>query len=221
MRLHSLFEREREAINIIDAIKNGYLFDGEMYRIETEQDLFHCIQVMGYNVDPLGDGKFSYVYRGSRNEVVMKLSRTPAAYSEDKWWDWAKLSKEPARKNPMFPKMYYINALKHEATGQPIGIAFLEYVHVNKDKLDDLALEMGFSKFSEIIEEVQRRANNRLAESYNNLQTYLKEFYIDIDDLISFIKNAQQFGFVDIHSGNVGYRKDGSFVIFDPVSIDV
>lgn len=227
-------ERKVHVAAIKSMLESGYFPDYksfETYIYKDKPDVFRAI----------GSGFFSIVFDhrdSSRNgEFVMKVSHTG---QDDGYKEFIPVAQKYAAANSLFPKIEYF----YEFPGGEF-VVFLERVTVGDNAIERLFLPLAeklwnktkfFTRFQEVKQkygffgffsfEIFGRVKwdpkfnpRQKASGYNYLIEAAKLLNVSHDQLFDYIVKTIHLGRRwDLHNGNVGYRKDGSWVFFDPIA---
>lgn len=196
--------------------------NGEVIEINNYDDFVNYYLMFATEATKIGKGSFSDAYASKDKQWVLKAANTEDWY--DPFHDYVALAQKSAGKNSLLPKILW--------SGEKWQRKFviLEYVNVFA-KLDPIPI---LSKtypntthpgtyFTRDLQMLAYGEHDRLLRSVMEVDKVLKSYkssykdYMDWVDLCS--KNLEVFpNGADIHSYNMGVRKDGSLVIFDPVA---
>ena len=179
----------------------------------------------------LGEGFFSVVYAsGTDPEFIMKVPRSSGSRKgdiyPDAWTDFAKIAKQAADKNPLYPKIEFF----HEF-GNNDFVAFIEVLNmVPESKLDNESgtiytrtvdkstYRFKDPMFSDVMSGVRDFFMKSSSEFELLANEFMKLFGISAVHLDEFFNSIAKLGKLDLHAANVGFRKNGQIVLFDPVA---
>ncbi len=174
------------------------------------------------------EGNFSLVFKSpSSNEFVLKLSTK----GYDVWPKYAQMVSENElyKTNPLFPVIPkpYFKILPNGGLNGNAAIGFIEYLEMDKTEIQ--------AHLHKAVEELPDRSSSIYAADpfiegwyeYEEkgtspiLDAICKYFKIDPVHMIDFFNkvNPLNTGFrsMDLHAANIGYRKNGEIVLFDPL----
>jgi hypothetical protein len=143
--------------------------------------------------------------------------------------------------NPLFPKIeprYFRELLAFSHAKYYGAIAFIEKLYVSSQRSDKLAnkairnsrkmlgepipdvkdcgslFEYGYYEYLDFSGKAGLLITN-ICEAFNINEQYLLEFYGTIQELKAIGGHSMM---LDMHSKNIGFRRDGSVVFFDPIN---
>lgn len=171
-----------------------------------------ALQAKGFEL--LGSGAFSTVYGYPGKDRVIKVTHRPHT---DGWLDYTHWAAQKGYAGRFAPQIYSYKLIKSKSPTKPgslweyatdpngFGVAVMERLDLEMNKVapdhDANTINVLFS---------QAMRDNKLAHKF--LATVDPEFPKFAVELMTEYK-----GHLDIHGGNIMLRKDGSFVVTDPV----
>jgi hypothetical protein len=227
MKLDALFENQNQISQIVSKFTNGTLSSIEEISQYLKKD---------FGMTDIKSGQLSTAFINPSNQTfVVKISNDKSP--SDPFWGFIKKYQNEYQNNSIFPVIYaqgVINGFKY---------CIMEYLWLRADKLDDTAYEMGYKTFSRVMMIFYLRKDvimTTLARNIPPLRDHsiqeitkkieyivLQEFKIDVKKLDDFLNKAEGHAGIsgyeatnswfDIHANNVGFRRNGEFVIFDPI----
>jgi hypothetical protein len=222
MRLQELFERADQANEVIGILQTGLTVDSNSNIVDISSDLqFQDFLKKNYQVNEIGSGAYSVVHLGSEGaDFVLKSSHSGKSAHYDRWYRFAKIAKSN-QQNSLMPKILFAG---EPAWNSQLKYGILEYLSMRQaDELNEIALDaFGFSDFfyamSESREFYMMPAHARIPKKAQQVESFLDALKINPREFEAFVRAVDPNGNFDVHDGNIGWRKDGSAVIFDPVS---
>jgi len=214
-----LNERAREA-NIIAAVmqRGNYINQNlEEVQIKTFQDFMRFINER-FTVRDVGEGAFSVAKVGSKKaDFVLKVSKGERVAASDSWPGFAKMAMKKHKTDSLYPKILALKEYDSEKFGF-FTVGLIEFLDIDENR----AARAGVSpRRMNIFKElwIQHTKGTLSKVEYETTERDVQGFFgVPFKQLGKFLVDIAPIGKQDIHDGNVGWRKNGEFVIFDPTS---
>lgn len=167
-------------------------------------------------------GMFSFM-RGFPKEFVLKVSR-PDLTDKDSWGRFVPIANKKFAKNKLFPMIFAHLELENADGGQPVDVSMIEYLTVDPKSDRSKEIQRACGAVVEMFDTYGTDGPDpdEDEEDFEDFESYLDDLDdLGIDqnsfkDMYNTLYKGRRFEY-DIHTGNVGYRADGSVCIFDPV----
>lgn len=185
-----------------------------------------------YRIKKIGEGEFSDVYLvrpkslsgllvGFKKEFVLKITKE-VTYEDavDSQAQFVKIVRDSRGRNMLYPIITHFMTLESKS-GKEIDITVMEYLKVwGPGTSRATALLQRYGQLIDDLGYEEPHEDHEDFEEYEELVDDLDhEFNVSREDLLDF--HATLYGeynlSYDVHARNIGFRKDGSLVIFDPV----
>lgn len=189
-----------------------------------------------YQLEPLGAGSYARVYVARRrtpvdfmlrdvpvpSDFVLKIGRDDIG-ERDRQSKFVPVARAKFPTNKLFP-MIYAHFELPRANGHPIDVTIQEYVEVLPSSKAATTIAAAADQIYDIYKEWGTngpdpdQAEEEYYE-YQDLISDLEDYGIteeDWADLHETLYFSGPFDF-DIHKDNIGFRRDGSITIFDPI----
>ena len=194
-------------------------------------------------VTPIGEGFYGIAYQGKAGYAVLKISQPHSSGATQVLKSFYKLCQEKNNANPFFPRVYLygfktdnsfwvlLENLKVGTENRPLIIStfgITKGVDIESSNWKTNSIKLSLSDVAEDIKDflTQKyfpRSNYKDIEEMKNNNERTSEQKKNFDLLVDFIKQIinqkleQKFNF-DLHVKNIGVRKNGQLVFFDPVA---
>jgi hypothetical protein len=189
-----------------------------------------------YRIKRIGQGSFSDVYLvrpksmagllvGFKKDFVLKITKENNSDHDDVdgQAQFVKVVRDNKGRNMLYPIITHFMTLDSKS-GKEIDITVMEYLKVDGDSNKTKAATGLLQRYARLIDELgyeEPHEDHEDFEEYEELvDDFDHEYGVQRDDLLDF--HASLYGDLDleydIHAWNIGFRKDGSLVIFDPVA---
>ena len=230
MKLINLFEEEHlENLAKILSGNKTYMFDGKKRTIHTFNDLRRYLARHNFKIKFVGSGLFSkgFLIESTNEKYILKISKNNGYYRNDGWFNFARYAKNKQH-NPLFPKILYTGEILTSYLNQTVGIGLVEYLNIpnNTEKLANKIRKIFYyiiqKEFN--VTTIDPDVFKMMTEKEDEMFNYLKANNITLEDAVEFceviIECFNEFKVLDIKSQNIGFRKNGQIVFFDPVAFN-
>lgn len=188
-----------------------------------------------YRIKRIGQGAFSDVYlvrpksmagllAGFKKDFVLKITRESTDRGDvDSQAKFVKTVRDNRGRNMLYPIITHFMTLDSKS-GQDINITVMEYLKVDGDSSKNKTATSMLQRYARLIDDLGYEEPHEDHEDFDEYEELVDdlnhEFGVQRDDLLDF--HGSLYGDLDlaydIHVWNIGFRKDGSLVIFDPVA---
>jgi hypothetical protein len=225
MRLHQLYERRQQAVEIVGVLQTGRVItDAGMMEIDSNEKFQQYLKNT-YQIKELGKGFYSIAHRGAGgHEFVIKWHKDPRTGALDAWYRFAEVAKKKYVTNTLYPEILFAGKPAW-ATQSNIQFAILEHLDIRSEvELNELSTEIlgqGTKlEFKVGMQWAMETAKKGFKTSDSDtVRHFFDVLNIDPDEIAEFAQDISNLGgFPDVHPGNIGWRKNGQTVIFDPIS---
>lgn len=188
-----------------------------------------------YRIKKIGQGEFSDVYLvrpksmsgllvGFKKDFVLKITKEVTDHSDvDGQAQFVKIVRDNRGRNMLYPIITHFMTLDSKS-GKEIDITVMEYLKVDDGSSRTREAASLLQRYAELIDDLgyeEPHEDHEDFEEYEELVDDLDhEFNVSREDLLDF--HATLYGeydlSYDVAPQNIGFRKDGSLVIFDPVA---
>jgi hypothetical protein len=206
MRYQHIFERVDQAVAIQGILQTGmYVDDRGSFTTINSDDEFEDYLYQNYDLVPVGSGVFSIVKAGAGGrDFVIKMSLSARRAVSDNWYSFAKVAQANTH-NSLFPQILFAGDPAWRDEKKYGLLEFLEIREPSDHVVFDATMDLAHSW-----------ALGSIPDNPGVFE-FLKNNHINAKEFREFVRLTDSLGSFDIHSGNIGWRKDGSAVIFDPV----
>jgi hypothetical protein len=225
MKVRHLFERSGEVFKLVDFIdgKKSWLdADGNERRVEQLDDLYALMEHLGYKMQKVTDkGVFSTVVVNASGdpEYILKISKK-GRYKSDPFFQYAEFAQKMGS-NSIYPKIPWVGEISDGKEQR--GLCFMEYLLIDPSRIASIDPRMSDPNV------VRKFFREDIPKYFNQLASWelkiltediFDQLGIDPAEIKQFLSQIrkQKLGRLDIHQENFGWRDNGDFVIFDPVS---
>lgn len=182
--------------------KLAVLAEARSNPFKNADQFIRALEAKGF--ERLGSGFYSTVIGAPESDKVIKILQRPTT---DGWLDYVHWGAKEGFAGTLTPKVFSYKLIKTPRTVEPFGIAVMERLDKTMQSLDrkdsKSILSMLFSYSVTYQNEYAKKWIEELAPGANK---FVEKFTAQFDS-----------GY-DLHGGNYMFRKDGSFVISDPLS---
>lgn len=188
-----------------------------------------------YRIKKIGSGEFSDVYLvrpksmsgllvGFKKDFVLKITKENTDHSDvDGQARFVKIVRDDRGRNMLYPIITHFMTLNSKS-GKEIDITVMEYLDVDESDSRTRKAASILQQYAQLIDELGYEEPDEEHEDFEEYEEFVDdldhEFNISREDLLDFhttLYHDNDLAY-DVAPQNIGFRKDGSLVIFDPVA---
>jgi hypothetical protein len=188
-----------------------------------------------YRIKKIGSGEFSDVYLvrpksmsgllvGFKKDFVLKITKENTDHSDvDGQARFVKIVRDDRGRNMLYPIITHFMTLNSKS-GKEIDITVMEYLDVDESDSRTRKAASILQRYAQLIDELGYEEPDEEHEDFEEYEKFVDdldhEFNISREDLLDFhttLYHDNDLAY-DVVPQNIGFRKDGSLVIFDPVA---
>ena len=222
MKISNLYESNISSLITFLKSEDSYEYEGNVKEIKSIENLIEYLNVNGYELRPLQGGSHADVYKIGSSEYVLRVSK-PNQLHNDLWWDWCKVIKDH-HTSSLMPKILFSKSYYYEEKMVLAKAAIME--HVDLLAAHRLGLKTRLYRFEPYIIHLYHYIIGEKIDQWQITDqeafNVLKSVGASYNDILKFVESVKSVigtdvHLLDVHSRNLGLRRDGSLVVFDPI----